>query len=53
MLEAIVDTNDEWITKRTGIGARHLLQPGETLSGCALSMRARLRGGSNLQIPNA
>ena len=31
-LEAIVDTTDEWISKRTGIRCRHLLAPGETLS---------------------
>merc|ERR1712070_686057 len=37
MLEELVDTNDEWISKRTGIGARHLLQPGETLSGLAVT----------------
>ena len=37
MREELVDTNDEWISKRTGIGARHLLQPGETLSGLAVT----------------
>jgi len=40
-LEAIVDTNDEWISKRTGIGARHLLAPGEQL--CDLSATAAKR----------
>ena len=33
MLEDIVETSDEWISKRTGIGSRHLLKPEETLSG--------------------
>ena len=28
-LEQIVDTSDEWIVRRTGISARHLLEPGE------------------------
>lgn len=30
-LEKIVDTSDEWIAKRTGIRARHLLAPGESM----------------------
>lgn len=34
-LEGFVDTNDEWITQRTGIGCRHLLKPGEGLSDLA------------------
>jgi len=28
-LEQIMDTSDEWIVRRTGISARHLLEPGE------------------------
>lgn len=41
-LEAIVDTSDEWIAQRTGIRARHLLAPGESLSelGCKAAERA-------------
>ena len=31
-LEKLVDTNDEWITSRTGIKKRHILGEGETLS---------------------
>lgn len=34
-LEQIVDTSDEWISKRTGIRRRHLLSPGESLAGIA------------------
>lgn len=34
-LEAVVETSDEWISQRTGIRSRHLLQPGETLSDLA------------------
>lgn len=37
-LEKVVDTSDEWISKRTGIGARHLLAPGESM--CDLSATA-------------
>ena len=40
-LEAIVDTSDEWIAKRTGISSRHLLQPGEKM--CDLSATAAAR----------
>lgn len=31
-LEAMVDTSDEWITKRTGIKERHIAAPDETTS---------------------
>ena len=34
-LESVVETSDEWIKQRTGIGCRHLLQPGEGLTGLA------------------
>jgi 3-oxoacyl-[acyl-carrier-protein] synthase III len=30
-LEKIVDTSDEWITKRTGISERRILEPGEPI----------------------
>jgi len=30
-LAEVIDTNDEWITQRTGIRRRHVLQPGEDL----------------------
>lgn len=32
-LEKMVDTNDEWIVTRTGIRERHIIQPGETITG--------------------
>lgn len=35
-LEAIVDTNDDWITTRTGIRTRHIVAPGEASSDLAL-----------------
>ena len=31
-LEKMVDTNDEWITTRTGIKERRIVSDGETLS---------------------
>lgn len=40
-LQEFVDTTDEWITKRTGIGCRHLLAPGEGLSGIATTAATR------------
>jgi len=40
-LEKVVDTSDEWIAKRTGIRSRHLLAPGEGLTGLASTAAAR------------
>lgn len=40
-LEQIVETSDEWISKRTGIRARHLLRPDEGLAGMASKAAAR------------
>ena len=40
-MESIVDTSDEWITKRTGIQNRHLLLPNEQLSDLAASAAQR------------
>jgi len=37
-LEKVVDTSDEWIAKRTGISARHLLTPSDQM--CELSASA-------------
>jgi 3-oxoacyl-[acyl-carrier-protein] synthase-3 len=34
-LRALVDTSDEWIRSRTGIGARRLAGPGETVTSMA------------------
>jgi 3-oxoacyl-[acyl-carrier-protein] synthase-3 len=34
-LEKIVDTNDQWISERTGIQRRHIAKPGETTSDLA------------------
>ncbi|HHJ06238.1 MAG TPA: 3-oxoacyl-ACP synthase, partial [Anaerolineae bacterium] len=35
-LEKIVDTNDEWITKMTGIKERRIISEGETASSMAV-----------------
>lgn len=37
-LEKVVDTSDEWIAKRTGISARHLMAPSEKI--CDLAANA-------------
>ena len=34
-LEKLVDTSDEWIRTRTGIGSRHVVSPGDTPSDLA------------------
>lgn len=34
--ESLVDTNDAWISKRTGIRNRHVLKPGSSLRGIAV-----------------
>ncbi len=35
-LEKMVDTSDEWITERTGIKERHILEDGENISNYAI-----------------
>ena len=40
-LAQLVDTNDEWITTRTGIKKRHILAEGETLGGHAAAAARR------------
>jgi 3-oxoacyl-[acyl-carrier-protein] synthase-3 len=35
-LEKMVDTSDEWIVTRTGIRERHIMQPGETITGLVI-----------------
>lgn len=42
-LERLVDTNDEWITTRTGIKKRHILGEGEAMAPhCARAAKAAL-----------
>ena len=36
-LEKLVDTSDEWITTRTGIKERHVLEDGVNASDCGVS----------------
>lgn len=40
-LSQMVDTSDDWITTRTGICRRHILQPGETLTSIATQAAQR------------
>jgi len=40
-LSEIVDTNDEWISQRTGIRSRHVLKPDETLSSISATAAQR------------
>lgn len=41
MLETMVDTNDEWITSRTGIRERHIAAPGTPVSDLLLPAAQR------------
>ncbi len=47
-LEKIVDTNDEWITKRTGIKTRHIVEDNEVTSD--LAYMAALNALENAQM---
>ncbi len=47
-LSRIVDTSDEWISSRTGIGDRHLAQPTESLSSIATLASQRAIAMANL-----
>ena len=48
-LEKLVDTNDEWITTRTGIRQRHIAEPGTPLSDLALPACQQALERANLQ----
>ena len=50
-LAKIVETNDEWITSRTGISRRHHLAEGETVTACLLYTSCRCAAGQPLQRP--
>ena len=47
-LEKLVDTNDEWITTRTGIKKRHILGEGEKLSTHAAAAAQRALDMANI-----
>ncbi len=47
-LEKIVDTNDEWITKRTGISQRHIASEEETSVDMALKSVNKLLNENNI-----
>ena len=46
-LEKMVDTNDEWITSRTGIKERRIVANGETLSDLGSEVVKSIIGVSN------
>ena len=48
-LEKIVDTNDEWITSRTGIKQRHLAADGEAASDLALQASTRALAAAGMK----
>ena len=48
-LEKIVDTNDEWITSRTGIKQRHLAADGEAASDMALQASTRALAAAGMK----
>jgi len=47
-LERIVDTNDEWITKRTGIKTRHIVEDNEVTSDLAYMAALNALENANL-----
>ncbi|MFI9845677.1 beta-ketoacyl-ACP synthase III [Nonomuraea sp. NPDC051941] len=47
-LAAMVDTNDEWITKRVGIRTRHVAEPDETVTDLAQHAAAKALTASGL-----
>ena len=48
-LEKLVDTTDEWITSRTGIRTRHVLDPGEATSDIAARAGRRALEAAGMQ----
>ena len=47
--EAILDTSDEWITKRTGVKERHLVSDGESSSTLAIEAAQKALKNAGLQ----
>ena len=47
-LETMVDTTDEWIRKRTGIGQRHVAGPGEGASDLAIPAAEEALGNAGV-----
>jgi 3-oxoacyl-[acyl-carrier-protein] synthase III len=48
-LEAMVDTTDEWITERTGIRQRHIVDPGVTTSDLAAEAALKALAKANVK----
>src|SRR5258706_13768557 len=51
-LAASVDTSDEWIRSRVGIGSRRLAGPDETLADMAVAAAGKALPGSGLSSPD-
>ena len=49
-LEQMVDTSDEWITSRTGIKERHILQDGEKPSSLGVEASKQALSNSNIDV---
>ncbi len=49
-LEKIVDTNDEWISSRTGIKERHIAEDNESCSDIALQASLRAIEEANIKV---
>ena len=47
-LAKVMDTSDEWIRSRTGIGARHLVNPEENTTSLAVEASKRALESANL-----
>ena len=48
-LESVVDTSDEWIQTRTGIGSRRVLSPDESIRDLAVSASRKAMEMANIQ----
>ena len=49
-LEKLVDTSDDWITSRTGIKERHVVEDGQAASDLAFEAAKEALADSNLTI---
>src|SRR5450755_1399011 len=48
-LSKMVDTNDEWITQRTGIKERHIIGPGDSTASLATNAAKRAIAAAGLE----
>jgi hypothetical protein len=50
-LEKIVETSDEWITSRTGIKERHIVEPGQKFSDLATEAARKALDVAGVEAP--